>query len=193
MSMNLFYEEYPTSIENDGKEIPIITDFRSYIQLLDMLKDDELSSNEKYQLLLQYFKKLPSDFSQAMDALIDFVTMKELPKCGVQEDGEIEESDVNKKELYSFSIDYPFIFSAFLQDYGINLREIPYLHWWEFCMLFDGLSEDTEIRKRIMYRNMNLNDIKDKDERSRVEKIQRLIRLPGNEPSDFDIGDAFGW
>ena len=111
----------------------------------------------------------------------------------MQGNEETENYDSKKKELYSFSIDYPFIFSAFLKEYGINIRTIPYMHWWEFRMLFDGLSDDTEIKKRIMYRNTDLNEIKDKEERKRIEKIQRMIRLPGDELNDFDIGDAFGW
>ena len=44
-----------------------------------------------------------------------------------------------------------------------------------------------------MYRNTDLNEIKDKEERKRIEKIQRQIRLPDDELSDFDIGDAFEW
>ena len=191
--MNLFYEDYPTYIMVDGEEIPIVTDFRSYIQLFDMLKDSEMTSNEKLMTLRQYFKMAPQNFSQAIDALVDFMTMEELPKCGMQRNEETENDDSKKKELYSFGIDYPFIFSAFLQEYGINIRTIPYMHWWEFRMLFDGLSDDTEIKKRIMYRNTDLNEIKDKEERKRIEKIQRMIRLPGDELNDFDIGDAFGW
>ena len=191
--MNLFYEEYPTSIMVDGEEIPIVTDFRSYVQLFDMLKDSEMTSNEKLMTLRQYFKMTPQNFSHAIDALVDFMTMEELPKCGIQGNEETENDDAKKKELYSFSIDYPFIFSAFLQEYGINISTIPYMHWWEFRMLFDGLSDDTEIKKRIMYRNIDLNEIKDKEERKRIEKIQRMIRLPGDELNDFDIGDAFGW
>lgn len=191
--MNLFYEDYPTSIMVDGEEIPIVTDFRSYVQLFDMLKDSEMNSNEKFMALMQYFKTAPSNFSHAIDALLDFVIMEELPRCGVQGSEETENDDSKKKELYSFGIDYPFIFSAFLKEYGINIRTIPYMHWWEFRMLFDGLSDDTEIKKRIMYRNTDLNEIKDKEERKRIEKIQRMIRLPGDELNDFDIGDAFGW
>lgn len=191
--MNLFYEDYPTSIMVDGEEIPIVTDFRSYVQLFDMLKDSEMNSNEKFMTLRQYFKMTPPNFSHAIDALVDFMTMEELPKCGMQGSEETENDDAKKKELYSFSIDYPFIFSAFLQEHGINIRTIPYMHWWEFRMLFDGLSDDTEIKKRIMYRNIDLNEIKDKEERKRIEKIQRQIRLPGDELNDFDIGDAFGW
>ena len=190
MDMNLFYEEYPTFIKVHNEEIPIVTDFRSYVQLMDMLNDANLNSGEKFEMLKQYFKEEISDFGEAIDALVEFVTMEELPKCGHNAQG-TEESDSNKKELYSFSVDYPFIFSAFLHEYGINIRTVPYMHWWEFRMLFDGLSEDTEIMKRIMYRSINLNEIRDKDERKRIEKIQALIRLPDDLPNDFDIGDAF--
>lgn len=191
--MNLFYEDYPKSILVDGEEIQIITDFRSYIQLFDMLKDDSINSVEKAMVIREYFKADPPNFSNAIDALLDFVTMEEIPKCGVYMNGENEDDDVRKKELYSFSIDYPFIFSAFLQEYGINIRTIKYMHWWEFRMLFDGLSDNTEIKKRIMYRSMDLNEIKDKAEKKRIQKIQNQIRLPDNELSDYDIGDAFEW
>ena len=60
-------------------------------------------------------------------------------------------------------------------------------------MLFDGLSDNTEIKKRIMYRSMDLNEIRDKAERKRIQKIQNQIRLPDDELSDYDIGDAFEW
>lgn len=193
--MNLFYEDYPTAIEVEGEEIPILTDFRSYVQLADMLKDADITSIEKFQLIKQYFKEEPADFKKAIDALMDFVTMAKLPRCGAGKEGNDDDNkdDIPKKEVYSFSIDYPFIFSAFLREYGINIRTIPYMHWWEYCLLFEGLSEESEIKQRIMYRNTDLNEIKDKDERKRVEKIQRLIRLPGNDLSDYNIGDAFGW
>lgn len=191
--MNLFYEDYPKSILVDGEEIQIITDFRSYIQLFDMLKDDSINSVEKAMVIREYFKTDPPNFSNAIDALLDFVTMEEIPKCSVYMNGKNEDDDVRKKELYSFSIDYPFIFSAFLQEYGINIRTIKYMHWWEFRMLFDGLSDNTEIKKRIMYRSMDLNEIRDKAERKRIQKIQNQIRLPDDELSDYDIGDAFEW
>ena len=191
--MNLFYEDYPKSILVDGEEIQIITDFRSYIQLFDMLKDDSINSVEKAMVIREYFKTDLPNFSNAIDALLDFVTMEEIPKCSVYMNGKNEDDDVRKKELYSFSIDYPFIFSAFLQEYGINIRTIKYMHWWEFRMLFDGLSDNTEIKKRIMYRSMDLNEIRDKAERKRIQKIQNQIRLPDDELSDYDIGDAFEW
>ena len=60
-------------------------------------------------------------------------------------------------------------------------------------MLFDGLSNDNEIKQRIMYRGIDLNDVKDKDERKRIMKIQREIKLPDDILTHYDIGDAFEW
>lgn len=188
--MNLFYEDCPTEITVNGSEIPIITDFRDYVRLLDMLKDTEIEPFEKHEIICLYFKESPDDFEKAFDELIDFITMKQLREKHASEDTENSE-EASQKEVYSFSVDYPFIFSAFLRDYGINLRTIPYMHWWEFRLLFDGLSDDTEIKQRIMYRSINLNEVKNEDERKRIEKIQRAIRLPSEElVTDYDIGDA---
>lgn len=187
--MNLFYEEYPNKIIVDEEEIAIITDFREYIKLMDMLNDSKLLSHEKAYFLLQYFKEPPKDFSAAIDALIGFVLMDELQTV----ESTNNQNETPKKEVYSFEYDYPFIFSAFLSEYGINIRTIPYMHWWEFRLLFDGLPEKTEIKQRIMYRSIDLNEIKDKDERKRIQKIQNAIRLPNTRVSDYDIGNAFEW
>ena len=191
--MNLMYEEFPMSILLDGEEIPIVTDFREYVKLMDILEDTDLSPYEKRFLVSQFFLPGPPDnFEGAMDALAEFATMKVLNNSQPESDEENEERRV-KKELYSFKVDYPFIFSAFLRDYGINIRTVKYMHWWEFRMLFDGLSEDTEIKQRIMYRNIDLSKIKDREERKRIERIQRSIKLPDDTLSDYDIGEAFGW
>ena len=58
-------------------------------------------------------------------------------------------------------------------------------------MLFDGLSDDTEIKQRIMYRSIDLNTVKDKEERKRIRKIQSTIQLPEEMLSDYEIGEIF--
>lgn len=189
--MNLFYENYPETISVNGTEIPIVTDFREYIKLLDMLKDDSLKSSEKVFFLNQYFLEEPDDFPKAISELTDFVTMEDMIE---EEYDDTDAKEVeSRKELYSFEYDYPFIFSAFLSEYRINLRTIPYMHWWEFKILFDALSDKTEIKQRIMYRGYDLNAIKNKEERERIRKIQQAIRLPKSRVSDYDIGNAFEW
>ncbi len=183
--MNLFYEDFPEIVSVGGEPVRIITDFREYIRLLDMLKCRELTVTDKYSLVKEYFLEEVFVDSMAIKALEEFITMSAATS------GERTGSDKAKKDLFSYSIDYPYILSGFLRDYGIDLNMVDYLHWWKFRMLFDGLSEDTEIKQRIMYRGIRLSDIKDKEERKRISRIQKAIQLPAGRVSDFDIGNAF--
>ena len=188
--MNFFYETFLDTVNIHGEDVAIITDFREYIRLLDMLKCEELDAMQKKLLLAQYFLDEIEVDKEAISALTAFVVMDSDETESDEENGETEESG-SKKNLFSYEMDYPFILSAFMRDYGIDIETVDYLHWWKFRMLFDGLSDDTEIKQRIMYRGINLSDIKDKDERNRIAKIQRRIRLPQESLTDYDIGNAF--
>ena len=44
-----------------------------------------------------------------------------------------------------------------------------------------------------MYRSVDLSEIKDKEERKRIKKIQKSIQLPSESLTDYDIGNAFMW
>ena len=187
--MNFFYEAFPDSVHVRGKKVSVITDFREYIRLLDMLKCKELNVLQKMSFLAQYFLDEIEIDQEAISALTTFVVID----IDSGENLKVDEQEQygQSKSLFSYEIDYPFILSGFLRDYGVDLETVEYLHWWKFRMLFDGLSEDTEIKQRIMYRGINLSDIKDKDERKRVSRIQKRIQLPAEELTDYDIGNAF--
>ena len=185
--MNLFYEEFPDNIEISGQKIRIVTDFREFIKLLDMLKDDELSERDKVCILCEYFLDDVPDLEEAIEQLCLFVAMKTEKNKEESESGSLDRC----KPLFSYSIDFPYIFSGFLRDYHIDLCETKYMHWWKFRMLFDGLSEDTEIKQRIMYRSIDINTVKDKEERKRIRKIQSAIQLPEEMLSDYEIGEMF--
>lgn len=193
--MNFFYEAFPDTVNIRGKNFSIITDFRDYIRLLDMLKCEELNTYQKMAILEDYFLDEITIDDDAIGALTGFVIMdldsqdKDLNEDDSDEDN--SEQSGSEKNLFSYEIDYPFILSGFLRDYGIDLETVDYMHWWKFRMLFDGLSEDTEIKQRIIYRGINLSDIKDKEERKRIAKIQRRIQLPAEALSDYDIGNVF--
>lgn len=190
--MNFFYEDLPRTVHVHGEEIPIITDFREYIRLLDMLKCEELNAMQRLTLLTQYFLYEIEVDKEAISALTEFVVMDfDSWQKGNEEDGIEPDRHGSNKNLYSYEMDYPFILSGFMRDYRIDLESVEYLHWWKFRMLFDGLSEDTEIKQRIMYRSIDLSDIKDKDERKRISRIQRRIQLPQESITDYDIGNAF--
>lgn len=96
----------------------IRTDFRDYISLMDMLKDKDIKSIDKVLILSDYFIDDVEISQPAIDALCDFMNM---------DIAEVETSQTRtrrQKNLFSFSVDYPYILSAFLRDYGIDLIDI---------------------------------------------------------------------
>ena len=52
--MNVFYEDLPETLKINGKEYPIITDFREWIRFSDMLKSD-LQPQYKLEFLAEMF------------------------------------------------------------------------------------------------------------------------------------------
>ena len=96
-------------------------------------------------------------------------------------------------QAFSYTEDAECIYCAFLQCYGIELDTVTYMHWWKFKILFEGLPENTEIKQRILNRTINLNEVKDKEERKRIRKIKKQIALhsTGRIPGDYEIGDMF--
>mgnify|MGYP005764606291 FL=1 len=187
--MNLFYEEFPKSVSVGGVHVEIITDFREYIRLMDMLADKNINKKQKVQIISQYFLEDIVITPEAIRALKDFTIMK--TDNGINGIEQQSDDRPRKKNLYSFTYDYPYILSAFMRDYHIDLETVRYLHWWKFRMLFDGLSDDTEIKQRIMYRGINIASIKSKEEKKRIRRIQAAIMLPQDQLTDYDIGNAF--
>lgn len=189
--MNPLYEPFPDYVTVKGKKVRIVTDFREYIKLIDLLKDDEVDETEKKELIACWFLDDPgSDFEECLQALTDFVVNYRETKASEGEEG--NEDNTKHDPVISYNQDALYIISGFLECYGIDLTEIQYMHWWKFQMLIDGMNEDCELKKRMGYRSIDLNQIKDKEERERIRKIQKQIAIIDHEVTDEEIGDAFG-
>lgn len=202
--MNVFYEELPEALEINGREYPVITDFREWIRFSDMLKSD-IPPEFKLEFLSEMFlEEVPDLYTEdgieeAMDAITSFLSLSgtEFPDISSDEANSEEESEEveyeeqrAKKAIY-YEQDAPYIISAFRREYQIDLLSVPYMHWWEFRMLLDGLSEESQIKKRIYWRTCDVSKM-DKKERREILKIRRSITIPEEEyVSDEDIGNAF--
>ena len=104
---------------------------------------------------------------------------------------EVEYKDATEKKAIYYEQDAPYIISAFRREYQVNLLSVPYMHWWEFRILLDGLSEESQIKKRIYWRTCDVSKM-EKKERMEILKIRRSITIPEEEyVSDEDIGNAF--
>lgn len=193
--MNPLYEPFPDYVVVNDKRVRIVTDFREYIKLIDLLKDDEVNTIEKAELIMSWFLDEPvGEFSECLQALSDFVTnyRGRETRSNREEENDQESEEQHNTPVISYNQDAPYIIAGFLECYGIDLTEVPYMHWWKFQMLIDGMNEDCELKKRMGYRSIDLSKIKDKEERERIRKIQKQIAIVDRVVTSEEIGDAFG-
>ena len=97
------------------------------------------------------------------------------------------------KRIYSYEFDAEYIYSAFMEQYKIDLNK-EHLHWWKFKALFNSLNEEVLFSKIMSYRAIDLSKIKDKDMKKYYKKMKKLYALPdlrSEEEKENDFAEAF--
>ena len=165
----------PTTIDIEGIEYEINSDFRTSILFELLMQDLELSEEEKIiQALTLYYKKWPHNIEKAIDKMLWFYS------CGKNKNlkSNKNKSGSNAEQIYSFEYDDEYIYSAFLDQYGVDLQDIEYLHWWKFKAMFKALKEDNEIVKIMGYRALDLSKIDDKNQKEHYRKLKQMYKIP---------------
>lgn len=182
--MNLLIDKLPTDYEG----LKINTNFRSFILFELLMQDNSVSDKDKIILSINLFFDNPTDdLKKMMEAILWFY------RCGKDETKSKKAGQKQKKDIYSYEYDADLIYSAFKDQYGIDLNKIRYLHWFKFKALFNGLKSDNRICEIMGYRAIDLNEIKDKEERKKYRRLQRECALPDNrtqEEKEKDFADA---
>ena len=155
--MNILIDdmELPDQAEVNGKPYEIRTDFRISILFELMMQDEGMDAGTKVQKCLSlYYPVIPPDLGWAVDTALWFY------RCGREETAEQKRmaSRRGKNPVYSFEHDAGRIYAAFLLAYGIDLQDIPYMHWWKFRFLFNGLPKDCEFMRVMEYRSIDISD-----------------------------------
>ena len=171
--MNILIDLVPASVEIDRTEYKIRTDFRVSILFEMMMQDEELSNEEKLLKALElYYPIIPDNVEEAIEKIKWFY------RCGK----DIVKSNTNNKgesvKIYDYEYDDDYIYSAFLSQYGVDLQDIKYLHWWKFKAMFKSLNEDNKIVKIMQYRSIDLSEIKDKEQNAYYRKMKKLYNIP---------------
>lgn len=169
--------------------LAIRTDFRESIKFELLMQDNKLNEVDKLAIALNlYYYEEPQDIEQAIKEILWFY------RCGKEIKTSQKKEIKKQKQIYSYEFDADYIYSAFMQQYKIDLNRIKYMHWWKFKALFEGLTEETQIVKIMGYRAMDLSQIKDKEEKKRYKKLQKLYALPDmrtEAQKEADFGSAF--
>jgi hypothetical protein len=184
--MNLLLDRLP----NEYEGLKINTNFRSFILFELLMQDNKVKEEDKIILALNiFYEEPPQDIKKAIDGILWFY------RCGdeIKENKANENKTNSKKQIYSYEYDARYIYSAFLDQYGIDLNEIGQLHWFKFKALFEGLKSDNKICEIMSYRAIDLSKIKDKEEKKKYKQLQRQWALPDNrtiEEKEQDFANA---
>lgn len=172
--MNIITDKLPDSIEYKGNNYPVKTDFKVWLKFYQIIKDKNKSPAEKStEAILCCFdrercRKLPDTCNDALEALLSFFSGSSMPENG--------KMTKRREKVFDFAEDAGYIYSAFFQEYGIDLADSS-MHWYRFLALLNGLSESNQLRKIIAWRSVNLSEIKDPKRRAFCRRMKEFYRL----------------
>ena len=190
MYCNLLINKLPYYTDSG---LRIRTDFRESIKFELLMQDKTIEDDKKIRMILNLYYYNPENIEDVKKALEEIVWFY---KGGDKIENKISgrNENNNKKQIYSYEFDAEYIYSAFMQQYKIDLNSIKHLHWWKFRALFTNLSEDVLFSKIMQYRAVELSSIKDKEMKKFYKKMKRIYALPDmrtEEEKEFDFGEAF--
>lgn len=172
---NILVDKLPTSVDINGISYSIDTDFRTSIKFELLIQESEETQENRLIKALKFYygDTVPKDIDKAIDKILWFFScgkLQENTKNNIKLGG-------NRTRAYSFNYDKNYIYSAFYQQYGIDLV-MSNLHWWQFKALFDGLTDDTLFAKIMYYRTVNISSKMSKSEQVRLRKLKEIYALP---------------
>lgn len=159
----------PQAVEVGGSFYKIHTNFKYFLRLGDLLKQKTAGLKD---FDFMYIDKIPPSRLEGIRALVEFMNPpRELPRTRGK----------GGERVLDYEIDAPYIYAAFMEQYGIDLIETR-LHWYKFVALLHGL-HDTELNKIINARLYKPNGKNSEYEKAQ-QKQYEAWRLPEEEPDE---------
>lgn len=152
----------PESVTDaDGTVYSVDADFRTVLRCIRVCTDPDVEAKDALYMLMMWFFKgvLVPNATALFSGFID---------SGIEDDGDPAKMD--------FEQDADAIYSSFMMDYGIDLLDVPFLHWKKFQALLSGLSDKTALQCRMQLRDLDTSNLKGKD-KMKAEKAKRRVQL----------------
>ena len=191
MLCNILLDKLPETTPNGFR---IKTNYKQGIKFELLMQDKSLNKEEQVELALNIFyyrkdlKKIKTseEIEKRIEDIIWFY------KCGKKDKTSQKKENNKRKQIYSYKFDDDKIYSAFIQQYNMDLQKNN-IHWWQFKSMFEGLTNATQIVEVMGYRALDLTKIKNKQEKKRYKELQELYKLPdmrSEEEKEEDFAEA---
>lgn len=161
----------PKRFYYDGKYYDFHSDFREWLRFEGLILNGDVP--EKYRSALALRLIFPHELPPigAMRFVLWFY------RCGQDITGSGGSGAAESRRSYDYGYDGEYIYAAFLEQYGIDLIDTPYLHWWRFRALFRGL-HDTRLNKLMETRVTEITEDMSERRRESLTELQELYALP---------------
>lgn len=125
--------ELPTALTVGGREYRINADYRDILEVIAYLQNEDALTGRYVALALFYedFDTMPrEDHPQAMEELARFIDLGEEPEEGP-----------SPPKTIDWEQDRTVIVSEINKVAGLEVRSLPFLHWWTFMGWFGAIGE----------------------------------------------------
>ena len=128
--------QLPQTLKVCNKDYAIRSDYRDILTVIAAYNDKDLSDREKVFVCLSRIYKdldsMPRDkttYSEAFKAATEFM------ECRMS-------NDKPSPKVVNWQKDEQLIFPAINKVAGMEVRSVPYLHWWTFLGYFQAVDRD---------------------------------------------------
>ena len=168
--MNPLTERFPTEAKIQGRRYALRPDFRTCVRIVLACEAPDLTWWEKQAVILRLlYPEIPPDHGAALRCAVRFLDGGAAPRH--RADGE------EPYRLYSFQKDGMLIYSAFYQQYGIDLNRDD-LHWWAFLALFNDLDPECRFYRILRLRQGYLDGTLTKEEMQHYRDMGEVAAVP---------------
>lgn len=170
---------YPDELEINGITYKINTDYRYALACFEALDDEEINDIARASAIISLLLgkednnkvEIPDfniqEMNEVLPLLINYLSCK----------SNEEETTVNTgKKDFDFIQDRKYINASFMSDYHIDLEETK-MHWWKFCELIEGLTNDCILNRVRDLRNTDLSEYKDQKTRNKLIRAMENVKL----------------
>lgn len=123
----------PAALTVGEREYRINADYRDILEVIAYLQDTDVLTGRYVALALFYedFDAMPrADYLQAMEALLRFINL-----------GEDPEEEAFSPKTIDWEQDRTILVSEVNKVAGLEVRSLPFLHWWTFMGYFGAIGE----------------------------------------------------
>lgn len=161
-----------TRISTDKADITVIPAFDIVLEVQRLFREERLDERDKLETSLKMLVK--NEWNLKLFSVNERAELLNViyRKCiNVKKRPSTRKSPV---PVLDFEEDGEYIYASFMQDYGVDLIDMQgVLSWRKYIALFDGLSEDTKIKRVMKIRSMDLPEFNGKNQK----QIQDVIEL----------------